>query len=90
MAGCHSAADNTVVLCRPARRGRRFHANGPRHLALAYDHVFELFRRTQAALRKHRIVNCWFARGWFTPHLTSRIDRVLRCTALTMSVTGDA
>jgi len=49
------AADNAVVLCAQLDAGNVFHANGPAIWRLAHDHVFELFRGRQAALRKHGI-----------------------------------
>jgi len=47
------AADNAVVLCTQLDAGDVFHANGSTVWRLAHDHVFELFRGSQAALRKN-------------------------------------
>src|SRR6266478_5209599 len=72
------ATDNAVVLCAQLDAGNVFHANGTAIWRLAHDHVFELFRGRQAALRKHGISKLLVRESWLAAHLTSGIDRVLR------------
>ena len=55
-----------------------FHPNGPAIRRLAHDDVAELFRRSQAALRQHRVSKLLVAGSGLAAHLAGRIHGVLR------------
>ena len=72
------SADNAVVLCAQLDAGDVSNTNYAAIRSLTHYDVFELFRGRQSALRKHGISELLVRGSWFTAHLTSRIDRVLR------------
>ncbi len=72
------AADDAVVLCAQFDAGDVLHANDSAIWRLAHDHVFELFWRAQATLRKHGISELLVRGSWFASDLTGGIHRILR------------